>query len=146
MATTGKEPTQVDEVVELYKNIQAAISNETQKALEKDYPEKFQEFKANKTYQMLTSSKKLLKELPADKPVDFSPTEVESRQELVKLQAGDSENLAIWKKLIDLSKVEFDAVYSRLDIEFDNTLGESSTTRGFSPLLMNCAKRCCSRK
>jgi len=66
---------------------------------------------------------------------------VESRQELVKLQAGDSENLAIWKKLIDLSKVEFDAVYSRLDIEFDNTLGKASTTRGFSHCLMNCAKK-----
>jgi arginyl-tRNA synthetase len=134
VAATGKEPSQVDEVVELYKNIQAAISDETQKALEKDYPEKFQELRQHNV-EDADIVKKILNELAADKPVDFSPTEVESRQELVKLQAGDSENLAIWKKLIDLSKVEFDAVYSRLDIQFDNTLGESFYNPRLQPIV-----------
>jgi arginyl-tRNA synthetase len=49
----------------------------------------------------------------------------EARQELVKLQQGDEENLRIWREMIALSQVQFDTVYGRLDIKFDNTLGES---------------------
>lgn len=48
-----------------------------------------------------------------------------ARSELVKLQGGDPENLKIWHTMIDLSRVQFDAVYSRLGIHFDHTLGES---------------------
>ena len=48
-----------------------------------------------------------------------------ARSELVKLQSGDAENLAIWKEMIRLSQVQFDTIYSRLDIHFDCTLGES---------------------
>jgi arginyl-tRNA synthetase len=49
----------------------------------------------------------------------------EARQELVKLQQGDQENLRIWREMIALSKVEFDTIYGRLNISFDHTLGES---------------------
>jgi arginyl-tRNA synthetase len=49
----------------------------------------------------------------------------EARQELVKLQQGDEENLRIWREMITLSQVQFDTVYGRLDIKFDHTLGES---------------------
>jgi len=134
VAATGKEPSQVDEVVELYKNIQASIGEETRKALERDYPEKFQELRQQNVSDA-DIVKKILKEIAGDKPVDFSPTEVESRQELVKLQAGDSENLSIWKKLIGLSQVEFDGVYSRLDIKFDHTLGESFYNGRLQPIV-----------
>lgn len=48
-----------------------------------------------------------------------------ARAELVKLQAGDEENLAIWREMIRLSQVQFETVYKRLDISFDVTLGES---------------------
>ena len=48
-----------------------------------------------------------------------------ARQELVKLQGGDEGNLAIWHKMIELSQVQFDAIYNRLEIKFDETLGES---------------------
>ena len=48
-----------------------------------------------------------------------------ARSELVKLQSGDPENLAIWKEMIRLSQLQFDTIYSRLDIHFDCTLGES---------------------
>ncbi|MDA3799360.1 MAG: arginine--tRNA ligase [Kiritimatiellae bacterium] len=47
------------------------------------------------------------------------------RAELVKLQNGDEENLAMWKKFVALSLSEFDRVYKRLDIEFDQMRGES---------------------
>ena len=47
------------------------------------------------------------------------------RQELVKLQQGDPENLALWKRFIDLSLGEFDRIYSRLGVSFELTRGES---------------------
>ena len=47
------------------------------------------------------------------------------RAELVKLQQGDPENLALWKEFIRLSLVEFNRVYGRLGIHFDMTRGES---------------------
>jgi arginyl-tRNA synthetase len=48
-----------------------------------------------------------------------------ARQELVKLQNGGPENLAIWEKMIELSLREFEKVYRRLGVNFDYILGES---------------------
>lgn len=48
-----------------------------------------------------------------------------ARQETAKLQAGDSQNLAIWERVRELSQQQFDAIYGRLDVSFDETLGES---------------------
>ncbi len=48
-----------------------------------------------------------------------------ARQELVKLQRGDEENLAIWREMIRLSQQQFDTLYGRLGVKFDHTLGES---------------------
>ena len=48
-----------------------------------------------------------------------------TRQELVKLQAGDPENLAIWQKITDVSWTAFDRIYQQLGISFDLVLGES---------------------
>ncbi|MBI3986292.1 MAG: arginine--tRNA ligase, partial [Lentisphaerae bacterium] len=47
------------------------------------------------------------------------------RQELVKLQAGDPENLALWQRFIALSLEEFGRMYRRLGIAFDLVRGES---------------------
>ncbi|NLB70021.1 MAG: arginine--tRNA ligase [Lentisphaerae bacterium] len=47
------------------------------------------------------------------------------RAELVKLQNGDAENLALWKEFIRLSRIEFDKTYERLGVSFDITRGES---------------------
>ena len=49
----------------------------------------------------------------------------EAQQELVKLQGGDAENLAIWKKINDVSLAAFQLIYDQLGIKFDVTLGES---------------------
>jgi arginyl-tRNA synthetase len=49
----------------------------------------------------------------------------QARRELVALQAGDPENLAIWEEMIRLSQVQFDTLYGRLGVRFDVTLGES---------------------
>ncbi|HYV30256.1 MAG TPA: arginine--tRNA ligase, partial [Candidatus Binatia bacterium] len=48
-----------------------------------------------------------------------------ARQELVKLQGGDEENLRIWREMSRLSRMQFDKLYSRLGVTFDHTLGES---------------------
>src|SRR5256886_4816453 len=46
------------------------------------------------------------------------------REELVKLQAGDPENFAIWKETVDLSMKEFERAYQMLDIHYDIQRGE----------------------
>jgi arginyl-tRNA synthetase len=57
---------------------------------------------------------------------DANPARLEeAKVELVKLQAGDAENISIWKEMIRLSQVQFDAIYSRLGVKFDYVLGES---------------------
>jgi arginyl-tRNA synthetase len=48
-----------------------------------------------------------------------------AREELVKLQAGDSENFSIWKETVDLSLKEFERAYQVLDIHYDIQRGES---------------------
>jgi len=57
-----------------------------------------------------------------------------AREELVKLQAGDPENLAIWKQTVELSWREFQKLYDILDIRFDERLGESFYNEALSPL------------
>ncbi len=57
-----------------------------------------------------------------------------AREELVKLQSGDPENLAIWKQTVDLSWREFQKLYDELDIRFDERLGESSYNDLLAPL------------
>ena len=49
----------------------------------------------------------------------------QARAELVKLQAGDPENRALWQKFIDLSLIEFNRIYGRLGVSFELVRGES---------------------
>ncbi|HET6408934.1 MAG TPA: arginine--tRNA ligase, partial [Chthoniobacteraceae bacterium] len=57
------------------------------------------------------------------------------REELVKLQGGDTENLEIWKQTVALSWKEFEAMYGLLDIHFDEHLGESFYNDRLAPLV-----------
>lgn len=59
----------------------------------------------------------------------------ESRQELVKLQSGDEENLKIWREMIALSQKQFDEIYARLGIKFDFWYGESFYNDRLKPLV-----------
>jgi arginyl-tRNA synthetase len=54
-----------------------------------------------------------------------TPVRDACRAELVKLQAGDSENRAIWQRCVDVSLAGLAIVYNKLDITFDHYLGES---------------------
>ena len=61
----------------------------------------------------------------AAKPTYNAATHEAARAELVKLQRGDAENLAIWHEMIRLSQIQFDTIYGRLGVKFDQLLGES---------------------
>lgn len=47
------------------------------------------------------------------------------REELVKLQRGDPDNLALWKTFIDLSLEEYERIYEQVGVHFDLVRGES---------------------
>lgn len=53
----------------------------------------------------------------------------------MRLQAGDAENLAIWKEMIRLSQVQFDTLYGRMGTRFDHTLGESFYNPELAPVV-----------
>lgn len=48
-----------------------------------------------------------------------------AREELVKLQNGDPENVALWNEINKVSVVAFDRMYKRMGLTIDITLGES---------------------
>lgn len=47
------------------------------------------------------------------------------REELVKLQRGDADDVALWKRFIEISIAEFDRMYAKLGVKFDTYRGES---------------------
>ncbi|MCP5537771.1 MAG: arginine--tRNA ligase [Akkermansiaceae bacterium] len=57
------------------------------------------------------------------------------KQELVKLQGGDVENLAIWEQCVELSKQGLQGIYDRLDVGFDYWYGESFYNDRLAPLV-----------
>ena len=82
----------------------------------------------------IAEMERLYKKVNAECKAD--PAALESaRQELVKLQSGDAENLAIWREMIALSQVQFDTIYARLGVKFDVTLGESFYNPKLRPLV-----------
>ncbi len=57
---------------------------------------------------------------------DADPAVLEAcRAELVKLQSGEPENTAIWRRIGEVSVEAFQKIYDLLGIRFDHTLGES---------------------
>jgi arginyl-tRNA synthetase len=72
----------------------------------------------------ITELERLYKTINAE--CDANPARLEAaKAELVKLQAGDPENTAIWQEMIRLSQIQFAAIYARLGVKFDFALGES---------------------
>ena len=88
----------------------------------------------------IAEMERLYKQIAAE--CKANPATLESaRQELVKLQGGDDENLRIWREMIALSRVQFDTIYQRLGVAFDHTLGESYYHPRLQPLVQKlCAK------
>ena len=57
------------------------------------------------------------------------------KAELVNLQAGDEENLAIWEKCVEHSKEGLQKIYDQLDVDFDYWLGESFYNDRLGPVV-----------
>ncbi len=72
----------------------------------------------------LAEMERIYKEVSAAYQTDPATQEA-VRGELLKLQSGDEENLGLWREMIRLSQGQFDAIYGRLEVRFDVTLGES---------------------
>jgi len=73
---------------------------------------------------------------------DANPARLEeAKTELVKLQAGDAENISIWKEMIRLSQVQFDTIYSRLGVKFDHALSESFYNPWLGEVVSDLQKR-----
>jgi arginyl-tRNA synthetase len=85
--------------------------------------------RANLSSDPLAEMERIYKAISAqcdpDKPGFSQATLDRARAELVKLQAGDAENLGIWREMIAHSQAQFESVYGRLGVKFDHTLGES---------------------
>ena len=64
-----------------------------------------------------------------------------ARQELVRLQGGDEENLRLWREMITLSESQFQRVYARLGITFDYQYGESYYHARLGPVVSELAAR-----
>jgi arginyl-tRNA synthetase len=88
----------------------------------------------------ITEMERLYKQISAECKANPATLDT-ARQELVKLQGGDEENLRIWREMIALSRVQFDTIYQRLGVKFDHTLGESFYHPRLGPLVQElCAQ------
>lgn len=73
---------------------------------------------------------------------DANPARLEeAKRELVKLQAGDEENLRIWREMVKLSQIQFDTIYGRLGVKFDHALGESFYNPWLGEVVADLLKR-----
>ncbi|MEO5969053.1 MAG: arginine--tRNA ligase [Bdellovibrionia bacterium] len=61
--------------------------------------------------------------------------EEEAKQAFLKLEQGDKEITALWKKCVDISMKEFERCYKRLGVSFDHYWGESFYKDQLHPLL-----------
>lgn len=76
---------------------------------------------------------RLYREVNALSQTDASIKQI-ARDELVKLQQGDPENLAIWHRVIEISLAEVKRLYDVLEVHFDEHLGESFYNEALAPL------------
>ena len=70
-----------------------------------------------------------------DAVAEVTPLLAAARAELAKLQKGDPENLALWKRFVTVSLAEFDKTYARLGVVFDTVYGESHFHPRLAPLV-----------
>ncbi len=57
------------------------------------------------------------------------------REELVKLQRGDEEDMALWRRFIEISIEEFNRIYAELGVKFDTYRGESYYNGMMAPIV-----------
>lgn len=62
------------------------------------------------------------------------------REELVRLQQGDPEDVELWKRFIDISIAEFNRMYSKLGVHFDTWRGEAFYRNMMAPIVDRLVK------
>lgn len=62
----------------------------------------------------------------------------ESRRIFNELEKGNNELLGLWKKFRDLSIVDFQKIYSRLNVDFDTYIGESFFANQTDAVIQEC--------
>ena len=62
------------------------------------------------------------------------------REELVKLQQGDPDDVELWKKFIEISINEFNRMYAKLGVKFDTWRGESFYRDMMAPVVDQLVK------
>ena len=67
--------------------------------------------------------------------------EEQAKLNFLKLEQGDPEITAFWKKCVDVSITEFDRQYKRLGVHFDHIWGESYYKDQLAPLLAELRKK-----
>lgn len=72
----------------------------------------------------LAEMERLYKEVQTRATTDSALAD-RARQELAKLQQGDEANTALWREFMQVSRQAFEAIYTRLNVQFDHWLGES---------------------
>ena len=73
--------------------------------------------------------------------VESNPAlEDEARQAFLKLEKGDPEMTALWKKCVEISLKEFNRLYARIGVQFDHIWGESHYEKQLAPLLESLKK------
>jgi arginyl-tRNA synthetase len=76
------------------------------------------------------------------KDMETDPTiEKEGQANFLKLEQGDPELRALWKRCVDISLTEFAKTYARYQVDFDHYWGESHYEALLKPLLSDLKKR-----
>ena len=70
----------------------------------------------------------------------------ESKEEFKKLEEGNRENLALWRKFKELSSLEFKKIYNLFGIKFDEISSESETNKYLEKILKELKEKKLSRK
>ena len=72
---------------------------------------------------------------------DDPQMEDDARALFAKLESGDPELTALWKRFRDLSIVDFEKMYKRLGIDFDLYIGESFFIKDAEGAVMDCLEK-----
>ena len=72
----------------------------------------------------LAEMERIYKEVQARATTDAALAD-RAREELAKLQQGDTANTALWNEFMQVSRQAFERIYARLNVHFDHWLGES---------------------
>ena len=88
----------------------------------------------------LAEMERIYKEVQARATTDSVLTD-RAREELAKLQQGDTANTALWNEFMQVSRQAFERIYARLNVYFDHWLGESFYNPMLAPVVQDLREK-----